>query len=293
MPCRQRRNRSITKVTNIWRKKYDEAVGEFQKALRVAPSAIDPLNGLVQAYLGKGRADLALPRIKSQLRITSPTLHQAYYLLGQFHERQKHSTDAVRAYQHALDLQPKWDAPYFALAQHYQAKGDTKQAQAVLEAAQRAVPLSQTLSLYLASMFEANKSYDRAIVEYEKLLKANPGLDIAANNLASLLIDRRGDKASIERSMALTRRFQNFAQPAYLDTLGWAMIKSGQARRGLAYVEKALAAEGEVAAYHFHAGVAYQTLGNKDKAKAHLLKALATGSKFSGHEQAKALVAGL
>lgn len=273
--------------------KYDEAVGEFQKALRVAPSAIGPLNGLVQAYLAKGRPDLALAKVKAQLHITSPTLHQAYFLLGQVHDGQKQPPEAVRAYQRALDIRPLWDAPYLALAQHYHARGEAKQAQTILETALRVIPGSRTLSLHLASTFEANKSYDRAIAEYEKLLKASPELDIAANNLATLLIDRRGDKASLERSISLTRRFQNSTQPAYLDTLGWAMIKNGQANRGLAYVEKALATQADVAAYHFHAGMAYQALGNKDKAKTHMLKALAAGTAFPGQDQAKALVAGL
>ncbi len=274
-------------------KKYDEALGEFQKALRLAPSAIGPLKGLVQAHVAKGRADLALAKVKSQLRITSPTLHQAYYLLGQVQEGRQQPAEAVRAYQRALDIRPNWDAPYLALAQHYHAKGDAKQAQATLEAALRALPGSQTLSLHLASQLEANKSYDRAMAEYEKLLKANPDLDIAANNLATLLIDHRGDKASLERSLSLTRRFQNTTQPAYLDTLGWAMIKSGQASRGLPYVVKALEAQADVAAYHFHAGIAYQAMGNKEKAKLHLLKALAAGGGFAGQDQAKALVAGL
>ncbi|MEY4729582.1 MAG: hypothetical protein RL020_740 [Pseudomonadota bacterium] len=274
-------------------KRYEEAAGEFQKALRLVPSAIEPLNGLVEAYLAQGRADLALARVKTQLHINSPTLHQAYYLLGQIHTGQNHSAEAERAYRRALDINSSWDAPYLALAKHYHAQGDTKQAQMILETAIRNIPQNQTIVLYLASLFEANQSYDRAIALYEALLKTNPDMDVAINNLAVILLDKRSDKASFEKALNLARRFQNATHSAYLDTLGWALFKNGLASRGIIYLEKALTAEPEFPMYHYHAGMAYKTIGDKDRAKTHLLKAIASGMPFSGRDQAKALVATL
>jgi tetratricopeptide (TPR) repeat protein len=274
-------------------KNFDNAIGEFQKALRVAPSAIEPLKGMVQAYLAQGRPDLALARVNAQLRITSPTLHQAYFLLGQIYDGQNQPSEAQRAYQKALDINAAWDAPYLALARQHHARGDNKRALSVLETARNTLPGSETIALHVAAMLEANQQFDRAMAEYEKLLMADADLDVAANNLAVLLLDRRGDKASVERALTLARRFQNSAQPAYLDTLGWALVKSGQASRGLPYLEKALAAMPDAPTYHYHAGWAYKAIGEKEKAKTHLLKAIATGVAFSGRDQAKSVVATL
>ncbi|MGB8337415.1 MAG: tetratricopeptide repeat protein, partial [Burkholderiales bacterium] len=272
-------------------KKYDEAIGEFQKALRLAPAAIEPLNGLVEAYLAQGRPDMALSRVKAQLRINSPTLHQTYYLLGQLHAGQNHHADAVNAYSRALDINASWEAPYLALAHFYHGHGDNKKALSILERAASNLPRSQIVALHLASMLEANQSYGRAITTYENLLQVRPDLDVAANNVAVLLLDKRGDKASIERALNIARRFQHSKRPAYLDTLGWALLKNGQGSNGLPYLEKALAADEETPIFHFHAGMAYEAVGNKEKAKTHLLKALAQGVAFAGRDQAKAVVA--
>jgi tetratricopeptide (TPR) repeat protein len=270
-------------------RKYEEAVGEFQKILRVEPSAIEPLIGIVQAYLGQGRPDMALKKIKAQLHINSPTLHQAYFLLGEMHAGQNHYDEAVRAYQRALDIRSSWDAPYLALARIHFEHGKSKQAQSILESAARVLPRNQLIPLQLASMYEANQNFDRAIAVYENLIKANPDLDVATNNLAVLLIDRRGDKASVEHGLNLVRRFQTANSPAYLDTLGWALLKNGQASRALFFLEKALSLSPDVPVYHYHAGVAYKAAGSSDKAKTHLFKALSSGIAFSGRDQAKAM----
>jgi predicted Zn-dependent protease len=52
------------------------------------------------------------------------------------------------------------------------------------------------LRLSLAGILELKKDYERAIAEYDSLLKDQPGSMIVANNLASLLTDHRSDPAS-------------------------------------------------------------------------------------------------
>lgn len=274
-------------------KKYDEAIAEFARAHRANPAAIEPLQGLVQAYLAQGRPDLALATVKAQLRITSPTLHQAYFLLAQIYEKQNQSAEAIRAYQRVFDIKATWDAPYLALAQHYYARKENQKGLAILDTALRVMPNNQIVALHLAGMLEANQNFERAIAEYEKILQQDANLEVAMNNLSILLLDKRGDKASVERALKLARRFDNSHNAAYLDTLGWALFKSGQASRGLPYLEKALAAEPDMPSYHYHIGLAYKAAGEKDKAKTHLLKSIATGERFSGHDQAKAAAATL
>jgi tetratricopeptide (TPR) repeat protein len=271
--------------------KYDDAIGEFQKSLRFVPTAVDPLYGIVEAHLAQGRPDLAQAKVNTLLRINSPVLHHAYYLLGQINIAQNKAPQAIRAYQRALDINPNWEAPYLALAQHFTNLREYKQAQSVLETAARKIPENMTIALHLAGVFELNQSYNFAIAEYEKLLAANPEQEIVANNLAVLLIDRLNNKTSIERALTLARRFEKSSQSEYLDTLGWALVKSGQVRRGLPYLEKALTMNPEAHSYHYHTGYAYKKIGDKGKAKTHLLMAISPGPSFSGREQAKALVA--
>ncbi|MGB8856237.1 MAG: tetratricopeptide repeat protein [Burkholderiales bacterium] len=274
-------------------KKYDDAIGEFQKAHRIAPISFAPMQGLVQAYLAQGRPDRALSFVTSQLSITSPVLHYAYFLLAQIYANQGRSAEAIRAYQQASYNKPYWDAPHLALAQHYYARQENRKALAVLEAAVRLMPDNQTVTLHLAGILELDQNVDRAITEYEKLLKQDPSHALATNNLAVLLLEKRSDKESIERALKLARRFQNSNRPEFLDTLGWALAKNGDAGRALPFLEKALLAMPDAANVHYHAGMIYMTLGDTDKAKTHLLKSIAAGVESAYQDKAKAVVATL
>lgn len=274
-------------------KKYDDAIGEFQKAHRIVPMSFAPMQGLVQAYLAQGRPDKALSFVTSQLSVTSPVLHYGYFLLAQIYANQQRPAEAIRAYQQASDNNPYWAAPYLALALHYYARQENRKALAVLETAARLMPDDHTVTLHLAGMLELDQNVDRALGEYERLLKQDPSHALATNNLAVLLLEKRGDKASIERALNLARRFQNSNRPEFLDTLGWALAKNGDAGRALPLLEKALAAMPDAPYVHYHTGMTYFALGNTERAKTHLLKSISAGIESAYQDKAKAVVATL
>jgi tetratricopeptide (TPR) repeat protein len=274
-------------------KKYDTAAGEFLLALKYSPDAIEPLKGLTQAYLASGRADLALNEVKRRLRIESPVLHQLYFLLGETYLAQQKFAEAERAYARSLDINPYWHDPYLALAQFHHDLADDKKAQAVLELGLKRMPDDPIMAISFAGARQHNGEYERAIADYEAILKTHPSLDVAANNIAALLTEKRGDKASLERALNLARRFENSANPAYVDTLGWAYVKNGQTRRGLALLNRAMEIAPAVALYQYHAGMAYKILGDREKAKIHLNKALASQTNFEGMSDARATLAKL
>ncbi len=73
---------------------------------------------------------------------------------------------------------------------------------------------------------------DAAIAAYEAILKDQPNSLLAVNNLVSLLLDNRSDKASLERAAELAERLKNSNVPQFQDTFGWAQYKSGNTARG-------------------------------------------------------------
>ena len=56
----------------------------------------------------------------------------------------------------------------------------------------------------LAETYQRQDDVDNAIAEYERILKRSPGDAIAANNLASMLTEKKGDKASLARAQPPT-----------------------------------------------------------------------------------------
>ena len=115
--------------------------------------------------------------------------------------------------------------------------------------------------------------------------------DDQGGNLAALLTDAKGDKASLERALGLAKRFEIATNPSFLDTLGWVYFKLGQNDRALPIFEKAAAAAPKSAVYQYHLGMALYRQGDMKSAKAHLKQAVDTKANFAGLEEAKQTLA--
>ena len=103
-------------------------------------------------------------------------------------------------------------------------------------------PDSIALRLAMAEVLEQTDQYEAAINEYEYILNKQPGLMVAANNLASLLSDHRSDKASLERAQALAASLRETQIPQFKDTLGWISYRREDYVNAVSLLEKAVAA---------------------------------------------------
>jgi Flp pilus assembly protein TadD len=135
---------------------------------------------------------------------------------------------------------------------------------------------------------------DEAIGEYETVLKQSPRNLLAANNLASLLVDRKGDRQSLERALTLSRDFERQApNPYFLDTLGWVHLKLGHPDEAVRVMRMAVEKAPAHPVLNYHLGAAYAQSGRSNDAKAYLQKALSAGQSFAGIDDARVLLAGL
>src|SRR5689334_18222999 len=100
-----------------------------------------------------------------------------------------------------------------------------------------------------------------------------PGSLIVANNLASLLADRRTDKASLDRANSLALLLKNTDVPQFKDTLGWVSYQRQDYRTALPLLEDAAKALPNLALVRFHLGMAYLATGQDDKASNEFSKA--------------------
>ncbi len=114
-----------------------------------------------------------------------------------------------------------------------------------------------------------------------------------ANNLASLLTDHKGDKASLERAKQLAAPFESSGQPALLDTLGWVYYKLNDVDRALPLLKKAVDGAPKSGVLHYHLGMAYYKKGDKAAAKDQLTRAFATAEKFTGEDEGRATLKAL
>jgi hypothetical protein len=94
------------------------------------------------------------------------------------------------------------------------------------QAGLKASPDSEELHMLLSASSIQHRS---RITAYDEALRLNPRNVLAANNLAVLLVDYKGDPQNLHKAFALSRDFEkDVPHPLFLDTLGWVRFKMGQ-----------------------------------------------------------------
>ncbi len=147
------------------------------------------------------------------------------------------------------------------------------------------------MHLLLASAYATQGQIDPAITAYEGALRLNPRNVLAANNLAVLLVDYKGDPQNLQKAFALSRDFEkDVPHPLLLDTLGWVRFKMGQQEEALRLMKGAIAKLPEVPTLNYHLGMAYYQDGKTSEARVHLSKALKNAEAFQGRQEAEQIL---
>lgn len=276
----------------LGQKMYDKAQDELKLAAAKGPGVNKITEELIKAYLGAGQGDAAVAWLEEMAK-SKPADPVVPYYIGVVRAFQGKSPEAITAFRESLKLGPKGKDTYIKLAQEYMRQHDFDAAVKVFQQGLEALPNDDDLQFNLASTYEAQNRFDDAMALYEQLLKKKPRNVLAANNLASLLTDHKGDKESLDRAKNLAAPFENSNQPALIDTLGWVYFKLGDLDRSIALLKRATTAAPKAAILHYHLGMAYFKKGDKAAAKDQLSSAFAADPKLAGADEGRAILKGL
>jgi tetratricopeptide (TPR) repeat protein len=275
------------------RKEWGRARTAFERASTRSPDSPEPLIALVQLDLQEGKPADAKRRLNDAL-VLSPNHPYATGLLGEIALIERDRAGAESRFREATQRKPDWVQPWLHLAGLKLGQKKLEEARELLESGLKANPKSEELRFLLATSLTEAGQVDRAIDEYEALLQQNPRALVAANNLASLLADQKGDRKSLERALVLAQDFEKTAPNAFfLDTLGWVHLKLGNSGQALHFIQQAAAQAPDHPVVNYHLGVAYYKAGQTAEAKTHLQKAVASPEPFPELEEAKSVLAQL
>ncbi|MBX3327284.1 MAG: tetratricopeptide repeat protein, partial [Nitrospira sp.] len=179
--------------------RWDTAEAAYRRAAERQPSAAEPLLALVQMDMRRGRLAPAQSRLE-QLLAKSSNHPYANGLLGELLLTKGESTAAMTHFETATRLNPKWTTPWIHLARTHYAQKRAAEGDAVLRKGVENNPESEQLRLLLAMSLATQGHYDDAINQYEAVLRRAPSSILAANNLAAVLVDHKGDPKSLERA---------------------------------------------------------------------------------------------
>lgn len=257
----------------IGSKRYDEAITAFKSAYDAGPNRARAMNALIGAFLEANRKNEAIGFLKSIIE-KDPGNGNALALRGSIQLSNGAPNLAVKDFSAAIKAQPNDAVGYRALADFYANQKSYDDAIKVAQNGIQRQPNAVLLHMILANAYEQKGNYEAADAEYESILRIEPGNLVAANNLASLLLDHRDDKASFKRAQALAAILRKSEIPQFKDTLGWASYREGDYQTAVSLSEAAVAALPDQAAVHYHLGMSYIAIGEPTKASVQLKKAL-------------------
>ncbi len=272
--------------------KLPESVEQFESALAVSPDAVQPLSQLIKSHLAMGQQDVAEQRLQEVID-RNPKNFVARNLLGELALASKRYEEARESFETALTANDKWAILYRNLASTQLAQNNEDAAIATMEKGIEATGGSALLVTGLATYLEKVGKLDQAVAQYERVLKENPKSQLAANNLAMLLIEYKDDEPSRKRARELSTMLADSKEPAFLDTVGWIEHKFGEHQKAVELIEQAVQATPDSAIMRYHLGMAYAALGNDVQAKDNLKQAVEANVEFRGLDEAKKALAKL
>ena len=251
--------------------------GEFDTSLDLLSAAIADkpernLTALVTANLRAGKQAEAETLISRALE-EDPSNPAALRLDGAMSVAKGDRQAAEAAFRKAIAAAPDQPQSYAAMARLMGMENRLGEAETVLrEGVDRTG--NAGLRMTLAVLLERSGRIEDAIAQYREVYRRRPDFDVAANNLASLLIDSDPSPEELEEAFLAAKRLRGSDVPQYQDTYGWLLHLRGESGKALTVLEKAAEGLPEHPLVQYHLGAVLAALGEAERARAVLERAL-------------------
>ena len=272
-------------------KRFPEGVTLLEQALQYDPNSFEALRLVVGYDLYEKQPDKALARLNAQIA-KSPRNSSFYDLLALLQIQGKKLDEAAVTVQKAMQLNSGDGEAVALYAQIEVRRGQTANAVSAWERWSAAHPNDAGVLAILGTLEESRGNTSKAEAYYRRSLQIQPQQPIAANNLAYRML-LSGENVDVALSLAQTARqgMPNSANTA--DTLAWAYYYKGTYGFARDLLEEAIKSEPNDAAMHYHLGMVYRKLQDRNNATIHLKKAVSLAPDSPTATDAKAALQGL
>ncbi len=217
--------------------KFDEAIGQFEEAVRVKPDYALAHNNLGYALAQKGRLDEAIRQYQEALRL-DPGCTLAHFNLGNALADKGQIDEAIRQIREALRLKPDYAEAYNNLGLVLNKKGQSDEAIRHYQEALRLKPSYAEAHNNLAIALADKGQIDEAIRHYQEALRLKPDHAEARNNLGVALNKKGQSDEAIRQYQEALRLKPGYAEAH--NNLGIALAQKGQTDEAIRCFEQAL-----------------------------------------------------
>ena len=273
------------------RKNPAGARAAFERALQLDPSQLDALQALGALDVRAGNQAAARDRVERRLK-AEPKNAGLRLIAAHTYIAVRDLPSAERALRDAIELDSANIAAYGLLGQIYASQRKLNEARIEFEQVAKRLPKAAAPPTMVGMIHELLNNKEEARRWYEKALAVDTNAPVAANNLAWLTAEQGGN-LDVALQLAQTAKSRLPDSHQVDDTLGWVYYKKGLDTLAIASFQSSIQKDPKNPVYHYHLGLAYAKIGDKDKAREALKLALSLNPKFEGASEAQKALAAL
>ena len=240
-----------------------DVLGEEKPAYRLAR--------IGQACLTHAEPALAVLALRRAVMLR-PVYADAHALLGQALEAMGQDKEALEHLKRAVDLAPRSPLAHSLLGFYYLERGDSRSARPYLETAYDLDPGNPVVSLYMAWLYADLGWYDVIGVWLDEAVRLSPDDPRIWEEVVRFCLERGLTERAVEAAQRLVEMEPGSA-PAH-DLLGWALFLNGDVEQAESCFREALQLDPDLALAYYHLGQVYLFLGEGERARRFLFRAL-------------------
>ncbi|HUB67574.1 MAG TPA: tetratricopeptide repeat protein [Candidatus Methylacidiphilales bacterium] len=215
----------------------DEAIAQFQKALKLEPDYPEAHNNLGDALLREGQVNEATEQFQDALKI-NPQFADAHYDLGLALAHRGEIDEGIGQFQEALKIDPLLTEARYNIGVALLQKGQLNEAITQFQEALKINPGDAQIYLGLGNAFSKKGQLDDAVVQFQKALEIDPGKAEARGNLGVVFLQKGEVDEAIPQFQKALEINPNYGEAH--NGLGIALAQKGQLREAILEFQKAL-----------------------------------------------------
>jgi tetratricopeptide (TPR) repeat protein len=251
--------------------RVQEAIRQYEQALRLKPDFAEAHNGLGAALAQAGKIEEAIEQYEQALRI-KPDFAEACNNIGAALVQAGRVQEAIGRFEQALRIKPDFAEVHYSLGDALLQLGRVREAIGRFEQALRIKPDFAEADYRLGLSLGQVGKIEEAIEHYEQALRIKPDHAEAHNNLGVALEQTGRVQEAIGHYEQALRLKPDFAEAHY--DLGDALLRLGRVQEAIGHYEQALRIKPDFAEAHSRLGLTLRRMGRIQEAINHYEQAL-------------------
>lgn len=253
-------------------KEYPKAIDQLTQILKARPTELKIRDYLGFLYEESKDTKMAIETYTFNVQL-EPSFFEGHLHLGLLYYRLKQFPEAVTHLTKAITINPKQAEAHIVLGLTYFQKDQFDDAAKALEEGISQNPKSADLHFNLGTVYDKLNRFDDVVRVMEIAIKLDPHHADALNYLGYSYAERG---VKIDQALSLTKRAVALkpSNGYYIDSLAWALFKSGLFTEALTEIKRAVSLAGDDPVLYEHLGDIYAKQRNLSDAREAWLRAL-------------------